>query len=157
MTTQRRDYILGQIELLGQFVARLFQARDVAGQHQAMQLAHHLQEKLFAMPAVKFLRLELDEQIATLMHGESQATGHEKCLTYAALLKETARLYQLQGRNDLAAGARQLALHVALSVALDHPAAPEAVRSLVDALAAVVDRENLTPPVAELLEAYQRL
>ena len=157
MAGQRKDYILNQIDLLRRFVARLADKREQAGLDEALQLAFHLQEKLFPLPPEKFLGLEVSQQIEALMASESKANGHEKCLTYAQLLKETASLYQLRGRDDLAAGARQLALHVALSVALDQPAVPEPVYSLVDELYETADKENLHPPVQELLASYQQL
>ena len=157
MAGQKKDYLLNQIDLLRQFVARLLDKREPGGLDQALQLAFHLQEKLFPLPPAEFLQLEVSQQIAALKANESKASGHEKCLTYAQLLKETATLYQLRGRDDLAAGARQLALHVALSVALDRPASPEPVYTLVDELNASVDHENLHPPVQELLASYRQL
>lgn len=157
MPAQRQDYILNQIELLRRFIARLANKREQAGLDEALQLAFHLQEKLFPIPPAGFLKLEVSEQIAALNKGESVATGHAKSLTYAQLLKETATLYEIRGREDLAAGARQLALHVALAIALDQPSAPEPVHALVDELNATVDHETLHPPVLELLEAYQQL
>lgn len=152
----RKDYLLTQLDLLRQFVARLLNKREQAGLDEALQLAFHLQEKLFPLPPTEFLRLEVGQQIEVLMAGTSKLDGHEKCLTYVQLLKETATLYQLRGRDDLAAGARQLALHVALSVALDQPAEPDKVGALVDELRSTVDHATLHPPVLELLAAYQQ-
>jgi hypothetical protein len=156
MPGQRQDYILTQIELLRRFVARLANKREQAGLDEALQLAFHLQEKLFPVPPTEFLRLEVAEQISALCAGESKTAGHEKCLTYAELLKETAQLYQFRGRDDLAAGARQLALHVALAVALDNPATPEPSHALVDELSRLVEPGTLHPPVMELLAEYHR-
>lgn len=157
MPGQRQDYILTQIDLLRRFVARLANKREQAGLDEALQLAFNLQEKLFPVPPPEFLRLEVAEQISALCAGESKPAGHEKCLTYATLLKETAQLYQYRGRDDLAAGARQLALHVALSIALDQPVSPESSHALVDELSREIDPTNLHPPVLELLEEYQQL
>lgn len=154
MPTQRQDYILTQIELLRRFVARLLNKREQAGLDEALRLAFDLQEKLFPVPPSEFLQLEVTRQIEALKSGETKANGEAKCLTYAELLKQTATLYQLRDRDDLAAGARQLALHVALSVGLDQPASPEPVHAIVDELLGTVDRENLHPPVRELLDAY---
>jgi hypothetical protein len=153
MPGQRQDYILTQIELLRRFVARLANKREKAGLDEALQLAFNLQEKLFPVPPPEFLRLEVGQQIEALKNGESKSAGEEKCLTYAQLLKETATLYQFRGRDDLAAGARQLALHVALWIAMDQPASPAPIHALIDDLSAGVDRENLHPPVLELLAA----
>ncbi|HEY4246449.1 MAG TPA: hypothetical protein VGM64_06300 [Lacunisphaera sp.] len=153
----RQDYILTQIDLLRRFVARLANKREEAGLEEALQLAFNLQEKLFQMSPSVFLRRDVAQQIESLMAGETKVDGAGKCLTYAQLLKETATLYQIRGRDDLAAGARQLALHVALSVAVAEPASSEKFKPLINELDSLVDHENLHPPVVELLNAYQRV
>lgn len=154
MPGQRQDYILTQIELLRQFIARLARSRDRLGLEEALQLAFNLQEKLFPVPPAEFLRLEVAAQIAALQAGESRPDGRAKCLTYAQLLQGTATLYDYRGRADLAAGARQLALHVALSVALDGDDPGAAAAALVDELAPLLDPEQLHPPVRELLGRF---
>lgn len=156
MASQREDYIIGQIQLLRQFVARLLRRREEAGMHEAIQLAMHLQEKLFARPAAEFLRLEVSEQIAALKLGESKEAGHAKCLAYATLLKETATLYQIRNQDDLAAGARQLALHVVLSVAVDQPVGDTSVNLLLAELTASLGQTELHPPVRELQEKFDQ-
>ena len=153
MAVKREDYILGQIELLRQFVARVIHSRERTGLEEALRLSLHLQEKLFPLPAVEFLALPVDEQIAGLRAGESSATGQGKCLTYARLLHETGRLYEFGGRADLAAGARQLALQVALSAALAEPA-DAAAATLVHDLLPLVDLTQLHPPVRERLDLF---
>lgn len=143
MPAQRQDYILGQIQLLREFVARLLRRREAAGLQEAIQLALHLQEKLFMRPAAEFLQLEVKEQIAALKLGESPEAGRDKCLAYATLLKETAALYDLCDRPDLATGARQLALHVTLGVAVDLPPGDASAQVLLAELnAALGDRQN---------------
>ena len=157
MAGLRQDYILSQIELLRRFVERLANKREKTGLEEALQLAFNLQAKLFPVPPEEFLRLDVAQQIEALKATEAKTDGEMKCLTYAQLLKETATLYQYRGRDDLAAGARQLALHVALLVALDRPESLDKFRTLIDELDALVDHENLHPPVRELLVAYQQL
>ena len=152
MPSQRQDYLLGQIQLLRQFVARLLRRREEAGLNEAIQLAMHLQEKLFAMPAAEFLRLEVSAQITALKKGESKDEGHAKCLAYATLLKETASLYAIKDQPDLAAGARQLALHVVLSIAVDQPAGDTSANLLLAELTASLGNTELHPPVRELQE-----
>lgn len=154
MAGQRQDYILRQIDLLRKFVSQLAGSGDGGSLEQALQLAFNLQEKLFAMPAADFLAQPVAGQIDALMAGESRATGHAKCVTYAQLLQQTARLYEFRDRNDLAAGARQLALQVALHVALDDPADPATLRILVTELLAEVEPLDLLPPVRELLDEF---
>lgn len=152
MAGQRKDYILDQIELLRQFVARLTIDRNPAGLEEALQLSLNLQAKLFPRPAPEFLALPVDAQIAALQAGATPATGRDKCLTYARLLQQTASLYEFRGRPELAAGARQLALQVALTVAVASPADDAA--TLVSELLARLDPLDLHPPVRELLDRF---
>jgi len=155
MASQRQDYILRQIDLLRQFVARLAGKRPDLELEEALLLSFHLQEKLFPLPPAQFLRLALPDQISALRRSESAADARDKCLAYAALLAETAALYDYKGRDDLAAGARQMALYAALSLALeDRTDATAGV--LIDRFVAVLDPSGLHAPVAELLADYRR-
>lgn len=86
MAGQRQDHLLRQIDLLRKFVAQSAGSGDTGGLEQALQLALHLQEKLFPMPAADFLRQTVDGQVASLRAGENKAAGHAKCLAYAELL-----------------------------------------------------------------------
>lgn len=153
MPGQRKDYILDQIELLRQFVARLAHDRNRVGLEEALQLSFNLQERLFPLPAPRFLGLPVAGQIAALQAGETPATGRDKCLTYARLLQHTASLYEFRGRADLATGARQLALHVALSLAVA-PDRDQAAAALVTDLLPRLDPAELHPPVRELLDLF---
>ncbi|WP_415911149.1 hypothetical protein [Oleiharenicola sp. Vm1] len=153
MPEQRRDYLLQQTELLRQFVARLVRDRNPAGVDEALQLALSLQERLFPLPAAEFLVLDADEQVSRLLAQETPAAGREKCETYAALLREAAFLYALRGRDDLAAGARQLALHVVLLASATPPG--ETTRQLVLKLTNDLAGEPLHAPVAALLAEFE--
>jgi hypothetical protein len=155
MSIQRQDYVMRQIALLRQFIARLSSQRTDRELEEALLLSFHLQEKLLPLPPAEFLRLDLDAQITALRHLEPPAVARDKCLSYAGLLAETAELYDLKGRDDLAAGARQMALYASLVVALENPADASAV-SLVDRLAATLDSAALHAPVAELLAEYKQ-
>ena len=152
MPGQRKDYILDQIALLRQFVARLTNDRSPVGLEEALQLSLNLQAKLFPLPAPAFLSLPIDGQIAALRHGESAAAGRDKCLAYAQLLEQTASLYGFRDRPDLAAGARQLALHVALSLAIGADDAEAS--ALVHGLLSHLDPLELYAPVRELLDQF---
>jgi len=151
MSGQRQDYILRQIDLLRQFVKRVIQKRPDPELDEALLLALHLQEKLFPLPPAEFLQLELAEQIALVRRNESPAGGNARCVAYAALLAETARLYEHKGLPDFAAGARQMGLYAALSAVLDDPAQTEASLLARDLLAQL-DVKTLHPPVIALLE-----
>jgi len=155
MAGQREDYLLRELSILRHLVARLLGRRDPAGIEEALQLSFHLQEKLFAMPPADFLRLPVSEQIKALSAKESAVAGRDKCLTYAGLLRETATIYQVHGRDDLAAGARQLALDVALHVALDGDAGAAQAGPTVEQLAAALDPEQLHEPVRAMLAEYR--
>jgi len=158
MPTQQQDYILRHIETISRLIARLrrkgkpLEPEDTAELNDALVLTLQLQEKNFGMPAAQFLALAADEQVAALKRAETKSAGHERCLTYATLLKHTAELYAYRGSSDLALGARLLGLHVAVSVALDHPADAAAVQTLVRDLLTVLDGADLPPPTRELLD-----
>lgn len=151
MSSQRQDYILRQIDLLRQFVKRLLLKRPDPELDEALLLALHLQEKLFPIPPAQFLRLDLPGQIELLRRNESAAAGNENCRAYAALLAETARLYEHKGLPDLAAGARQIGLYAALSAVLSDQNDGEA-NALARELLAAVDVQTLHPPVIVLLQ-----
>ena len=99
--------------------------------------------------------LERDRQHAVLFEGqrreEQENDSNAKCGAYAALLAETARLYEHKGMPDFAAGARQMGLYAALSVALDDPADAEA-NLLAREMLVQLDAQSLHPPVIALLE-----
>ena len=154
MAGQRQDYILRQIELLRQFVARLASGNGDREMEEALLLSFHLQEKLLPLPPAEFLRLDLAAQIETLRRNESPRAAHEKILTYAGLLAETAELYTLKHRDDLADGARQMGLYAALCAALETPG-DTAAAALVERLAACLDPAVLHAPVAELLADFR--
>lgn len=154
MPGARQDYVLRQIELLRQFVARLTAAGGDREIEEALLLSFHLQEKLFPRPPAEFLRLELAAQIDALRANESPAAGRDKCLAYAGLLAETASVYELKGRGDLADGARQMALYAALCVARDG-GRDRAADDLIAALVPQLDPASLHVPVAGLLAAHR--
>jgi hypothetical protein len=162
MPGQQQDYILREIELLGRYVARLrrkgkaLDEKEQAELNETLLLAMHLQERNFGMPAAKFLGMTADEQVTALRKGESKAGGHERCLVYAAILKAMAELYAYRNREDLTLGARQLALYVVLSVAVDQPADAPAVQALVHELRSALGDVALHPPTGELLDQFAR-
>jgi hypothetical protein len=162
MPGQQQDYILRQIELLGRFAASLrrrgkpLDEQDKRELNENLLLAMHLQEQNFGMPAAQFAGLTAEEQITALRKSESKPTGQERCLMYAALLKETADLYAYRDSEELALGARQLGLYVALSVALDQPADPRAAHALVDELRNALGEAELHAPTRELLERFEQ-
>jgi hypothetical protein len=158
MPAQQQDYILRHIQTISRLVARLrlkgkmLGEEDRAEVNEALLLAMHLQEKNFGRPAAEFLALSADDQFNALRNGESNTTGHQRGLTYITLLRDTAELYAYRGNSDLALGARQLALYLALRVALDKPTDGPAAQALVDSLLLLLDGAELHPPTRELLD-----
>ena len=151
MSSQKQDYILRQIDLLRQAVKRAVRKGPDPELDEGLLLAFHLQEKLFPVPPAEFLGLEMPGQIAALRRNESRESGNAKCRLYAALLAETAKLYDHKGQPDLAGGARQMGLFAALSVARDDSTDSEA-NALARELLAAIDFQTLHPPVIALLE-----
>jgi hypothetical protein len=163
MPGQQQDYILRHIQTISRLVARLrlkgklLTDEDRAEVNETLLLAMHLQEKNFGRPAAEFLALSADEQFTALCAGAAKAAGHDRCLTYISLLRETAELYAFRGNSDLALGARQLALYLALRVALDQPLDAPAARAQVKSLQRLLDGAELHPPAQELLEKFTQL
>lgn len=162
MPAQQQDYLVRHLQTISRLIARLRQkgkllgAEDQAELNDALLLALQLQERNFGRPAAEFLALSADQQFEALCQTETKAIGHERCLTYASLLRTTAELYAFRDRSDLALGARQLALYIALRVALDEPGDAVGGRTLVEDLLRILDGAELLPPTAELLTEYRR-
>ncbi len=161
MPSQQQDYIVRHIQTIAYLLERLRRKGRLLGEDdrrelsEALLLAAQLQEKNFGRPAGEFLAQSADEQFEALRRSETKAIGHDRALTYVALLRTTADLYAFRGNSDLALGARQLALHIALRLALDEPVDPAATRELVGDLIRILDGAELFPPTQELLAAYQ--
>jgi hypothetical protein len=149
MPGAREDYLVRQIDLLRQFVARLVRDRNPAETEPALLQAFALQERLMPRPAPEFLRLDAAGQFEALTLGQPAEAAAERCLTYAELLVHTGTLYDLRGREDLATGARQLALHLAALTAVELGDGP--ARATAAQIRVLVPEEALHPPVRALL------
>jgi hypothetical protein len=149
MPGAREDYLVRQIDLLRQFVARLVRDRRPAEIEQALLQSFALQERLMPRPPAEFLQLDAVGQFEALRRGLPAAAAAERCLTYAELLVHTGTLYDLRGREDLATGARQLALHLAALAAVELGDGP--ARATAAQIRALVPDDALHPPVRALL------
>jgi hypothetical protein len=152
MSAKRDDYILRAIEQLRIMVAAAVKLRNGGQLDQALLAIVSAQEKLFARPASAFMRLELDEQLRLLRVGEAPDSAREKCLGYAALLREAGLVYEARDKPELAASAFQSALYIILTVAVEanQPASDNVTATIADLL----DRlpiEQLHAPVKDLL------
>lgn len=155
MATRRDDYLLRMIEQLRQFVAEALRRRESGQLDLALLMLVQAQEKLFARPAAAFVALPLDEQLRLLTLDEAPDAAREKTLAYATLLKEAGKIYRGRSQDDLAASALQLALHVTLLTAVNHPAQRETLRAEAAALLRELAAEDLHAPVRELMAALE--
>lgn len=120
----------------------------------ALQTALELQIRLFPCPPAEFLALAPAAQFERLGRGQSPDEARASCELYAELLFYTATLYDLQDRVELAAGARQLALHLALLTVLRHGS--EDAAQLVEPLRQLLPDGQVNDATRDLLAAFDR-
>jgi len=158
MSAKRDDYILRAIEQLRIMVAAAVKLRNRGQLDQALLAIVNAQEKLFARPASTFMALDLEEQLHLLRVGEAPDTAREKCLGYAALLREAGLVYEARDKPELAASAFQSALYIVLTLAVETslPPTDEATANIADLLERV-PVEQLHAPVKELLSQLATL
>ena len=152
MAGQREDYVMRLIDELRTFVTRAIALRDNGQLDQALHTAVQAQERLFARPAAEFAARPVDEQLRLLTLDESPDQARAKCLAYASILEEAGNVYQARARDDLAAGALQLALYVRLTVALENEPRAAELRPSIETLHSRLAAVPLSPPVRELLD-----
>ncbi len=151
MATKRDDYLLRAIEQLRLMVSAAVKLRDTGKLEQALIALVGAQEKLFARPAPTFMGLELDEQLRLLKIGESPESAHDKCLGYAALLREAGLIYAARDKPEIAASAFQSALSITLTCALEMPSSAASLWPTINELMGRLSVEQLHAPVRELL------
>jgi hypothetical protein len=151
MAGRRDDYILRAIEQLRLMVSAAVKLRDSGKLDQALIAIVSAQEKLFARPAPAFMGLGLDDQIRLLRIGESPDSAREKCLGYAAVLREAGLVYEARDKPDLAISAFQSALYVTLTVAVEANSTAANHSASIAELLQRVPPDQLHAPVKELL------
>jgi len=147
----RDDYLLRLIALLSLALAEILKFRKAGRYEAALHAAFAAQEKLFSRTTAELSNLSLDELLRLLRLDESKATGHEKVLGYASLLRETGLTYEAMGRTSVATGCFQLALQVMLSVALEDNACTDELREKMHELLERIPPDELHEPVKEAL------
>jgi len=152
MAGKRDDYLLRAIEELRRMVAAAVQHRDHGQLDQALIAIVSAQEKLFARPAPAFMGLGLDEQLHLLRLGESPASAREKCLGYAAVLREAGLVYAARDKPELAESAYQSALYVTLTAAIETPSSADELSASIAELLEHVPVNQLHAPVKALLD-----
>jgi hypothetical protein len=105
MSYQQRDYILRLIEQLRQFLAEIVRLRETGLHDEALTAVLRAQERLFSLPAARFLTADPRERFMLLTRGETPDNAREKCLADADLLREVACIYAMKSQPALAAGA----------------------------------------------------
>jgi hypothetical protein len=154
MAGQREDYLLREIGRLRLLVAAVVNERRPGALDHALELTLGLQVKLFPHPPAEFLALDAANQFNRLVAGLPNEAAAEKVQTYAELLFHAATLYDCKDRPDLATGARQLSLHMALLAALELN--DTAGDNTIGLLRRGLEGEHLHAPVRELLERFDR-
>jgi len=154
---ERQDYIQRLLEELRHVLAEVARYRQAGSQDAALLTLLQAQERLFVRPLQDFLTRPVDEQVHLLAVGEPAANARDKCLAYATLLTEAGHTYQAKGEPALAQGAYQVALHVALLVALQFPPADGAeLATRIAALRELLSAGGLNATVAALLHQYEK-
>lgn len=141
MATQQRDYILRLIEELRRFAAEIAKFRSAGNLDAALMAVVHAQQRLFARPADQFMGLPPDEQFRLLTISEPVDAAAEKCLAYASLMEEAAKIYDERDQQPIAVGARNAAAQMlALVIAKFGDSTPERVKSEFERLGAGPNR-----------------
>jgi hypothetical protein len=151
MANEEQDYLLRMLQELRQFIAQVAKTGDTSGAHEALLAVVHAREKLFGKPTSEFGRLPVAEQLAWLAAGESPQTARDKCLTYAAILKSAALIYQVQNDDAMATSAYQLSLYIVLILGVQTKESYAELISEIRDLRSKIPEDALNPPVKELL------
>jgi len=151
MPSQREDYILRLIEMVGEMLRQVVRLREDGRIQEALWMLIAAQEKLFGRPAEEFVSLPIDEQLRRLTINESAENSRAKRLAYASALREAGLAYQARGEGALAESAFQLALYVTLTVAIEPDAADDHLRVQMAELMTRLAPDRLYPSTLELL------
>ena len=151
MANEEQDYLLKMLQELRQFVAQVVKTGYTSGANEALLSVVHAREKLFGKPTTEFGRLPVAEQLAWLAAGETTEKARGKCLTYAAILKSAALIYQVQNDDRMATSAYQLSLYIVLILAVQTKESYAELRDEIQSLKSKIPEEALNPPVRELL------
>jgi hypothetical protein len=110
----QRDYILGLIEQVGQFLRGITALREAGQPEMAVQAVIGSIERLFGLSVEDVASLDIESLFAQLTREENAANARDKCLAFAALNYQAALAF---AEKDLPALA-QPAFHLALVFSL---------------------------------------
>src|SRR5882724_936887 len=108
----REDYILSYIAQLRRAIAQMRSLRAAGRYEEALHVVLNTQQRLFGRKTAELAKLDLEEMLRLLRLDETPASGDEKALGYASLLRETGLVYEAMDRRDAAQSCFQLALQV---------------------------------------------
>jgi hypothetical protein len=153
----QRDYILGLIEQVGQFLRGIAALREAGHPDMAVQAVIGSIERLFGLSVEDVASLDVESLFAQLTREENASNARDKCLAFAALNNQAGLAF---AEKDLPALA-QPAFHMALVFSLkaltafprsDLPAfAPD-----VPFLRHQLEGFELPPATLGLLAAYEQ-
>lgn len=118
------DYIMRQVAMLSQVLARMFGMRD-AGQHEAaLAEADNALYHLLGMSGALVAALPPDDLVAMLRRDATKAAGQERCALLAAFLLEQAVNLEALQRHAEGRVIRRKALQVVVMVTAEADGAP---------------------------------
>ena len=125
--------------------------RTAGRYEEALHVVRNTQERLFGRKTAELAKLDLEEMLRLLRLDESPASGDEKILGYASLLRETGLVYEAMDRHDAAQSCFQLALQVMLTVVTGSKEQSAETWATLRELLARIPPDELHAPVVEML------
>src|SRR5580698_9835077 len=119
----QKDYILGLIEQVGQFLRGITSLREAGHPDMAVQAVISSIEKLFGLTVEDLAQLDVDSLFAQLTREESGANARDKCLAFAALNNQAGLAFAEKDLSALAQPAFHLALVFSLKALTAFPRA----------------------------------
>jgi hypothetical protein len=153
----QRDYILGLIEQVGQFLRGIAALREAGHPDMAVQAVIGSIEKLFGLSVEDVASLDVESLFAQLTREENAANARDKCLAFAALNNQAALAFAEKDLPALAQPAFHLALVFSLKALTGFPRSElPAFAPDVPFLRHQLEGFELPQTTLDLLAAYER-
>jgi hypothetical protein len=153
----QRDYIMGLIEQVGQFLRGITALREGGHPEMAVQAVIGSIEKLFGLSVEDVASLDIDTLFAQLTREEHASNARDKCLAFAALNNQAGLAFAEKDLPALAQPAFHLALVFSLKALTAFPRADlPAFAPDVPFLLHQLEGFELPQTTLDLLAAYER-
>lgn len=147
------DYLIRHIQMIGQFIAQMRQARREGREDQAIRIGLQAVERLFGGRMDELTSLPLDQQCVRLAAGFSAGEARSRQFAYALLLKELGISYRDCGRPEVATASGKAALWICLQLLVTPAPGDDGMLDLARELLAGLPPEAVDAPLQELLAA----